>query len=171
MIIIVTGAVGIGKTTVCRKVVETLRGRGYACAGILTDKDAGEDLFVEDVQSGRKEILASASSVYDGPSTPKYSFNPEGISFGVEAIDRGTAAEVLIVDELGLLELEGEGFVKVIELVRSGSVANCILVIRRELLAAFLPRLDAEPFIFRATLDNRDRLPPEIETLMAEKLS
>ena len=170
MVIIVTGTIGVGKTTVCRRLVEVLQNRGYTCGGILTYKTADKSLIVEDIQSGQRETLGSINNVYDGPRTARYFFNPEGINFGIEAIDKGTCAAILVVDEIGHLELRGEGFVRVIELIRTGKVRNCVLVIRKELLPAFLSRLNIEPFIFHTTLSRRNRLPQEIEALMTEKL-
>lgn len=170
MVVIVTGAIGVGKTTVCRKLVELLKNRGYTCGGILTCKTADKSLIVEDIQSGQKETLGSINNVYDGPRTDRYFFNPKGISFGIQAIDKGTCAEVLVVDEIGHLELRGEGFVKVVELIRTVKVRNCVLVIRKELLSTFLSQLNIEPCIFHTTLSRRNRLPQEIEALMTEKL-
>jgi nucleoside-triphosphatase THEP1 len=170
MVIIVTGAIGVGKTTVCRKLVELLQNRGYTCGGILTYKTADGSITVEDIQSGQRETLASVNKVYDGPRTARYFFNPEGIDFGIHAIEQGICAAVLVVDELGHLELRGEGFIKVVELVRTGKVTDCILVIRKELLSEFLSQLNVEPFIFHTTLSGRDRLPQEIAALITEKL-
>ncbi|MFC1908434.1 nucleoside-triphosphatase [Chloroflexota bacterium] len=170
MVIIVTGTIGVGKTTVCRKLIQAARSRGYTCGGILTCKAADKSIIVEDIHSGEKETLASISNVYDGPHTARYFFDPKGICFGIQAIDKGISAEILLVDEIGPLELRGEAFVRVIELIRTGKVRNCILVIRKNLLSAFLPRLNTEPVIFETTLDNRNQLPGEIEALLTQKM-
>jgi iron complex transport system ATP-binding protein len=130
MLIIVTGAIGIGKTTVCRKIVEAVRNQGYKCSGILTYKGATSHIIIEDIQSGEKEILASSSGEYGGPRTPRYSFNPRGIDFGIRVIDKGTNSDLLVIDEVGQLELGGEGFVKSLELIRADSFKNSILVVR-----------------------------------------
>jgi len=171
MVIIVTGNTGIGKTTVCRKLIEIVRNRGYTCGGILTYKAADKGIIIEDIQSGEKETLASINNGYHAPHTAKYVFNPKGIDFGIQAIDKGTSAAILVVDEIGHLELKGEGFVKILELLRTGKVKNCVLVIRKELLSAFLPQLNTESSVFETTLDNRDQLPQEIGKLLAEKLA
>ena len=170
MVVIITGATGIGKTTVCRKLIEIIQNKGYTCGGILTYKTVDKSIIMEDIQTGKKETLASIDNVYHGPRTARYFFNPDGIDFGIRAIDEGTSAAVLVVDEIGHLELRGEGFVKVIELIRTGKVRNCVLVIRKKLLSAFLSQLNIEPFIFHTTLSRRNRLPQEIEALMTEKL-
>ena len=166
MVIIVTGAKGIGKTTVCRKLIKLVRNRGYACGGILTYKAADKGITIEDIQSGEKETLASINNVYHGPRTAKYFFKPEGIDFGIQAIDKGTSAAILVVDEIGHLELRGEGFVKVRELIKAGKVKDCILVIRKELLPAFLPQLPTTPLVFETTINNRNQLPQEIVKLI-----
>ena len=170
MVIIITGAIGIGKTTVCRKLIEIVRNRGYTCGGILTYEAADKGIIIEDVQSGEKEILAGISDVYRGPRTPRYYFSPRGIDFGIQAIDKGTSTAILVVDEIGQLELRGEGFVKILKLIKAGMVKECILVIRRELLPAFLPKLPATPSVFEVTVTNRNQLPQEIGTMLLDKL-
>lgn len=170
MVIVVTGAIGIGKTTVCRKLVETVRHQGYTCGGILTYKAADESIVIENIQSGEKETLASIRNIYHGPRTTKYFFNPKGIDFGVQAIDKGTSRAVLVVDEVGHLELRGEGFTRVLELIRIGKVENCVLVIRQTLLSAFLPKLPDKPLVFETTVDNRHELPQKIASALVEEM-
>ena len=162
MVIIITGAIGIGKTTICEKVIEIARSQRYSCGGVIARKSRNEDIIIEDIQTGETKVLASTSNIYQGPRTAKYSFNPDGITFGILAIDRGTTAEILVVDELGHLELRGQGFAGVVEQIAAGKVKNCILVIRKELLPAFLPRLSVSALIFETTLDNRNQLSGEI---------
>jgi nucleoside-triphosphatase THEP1 len=161
MVIIITGAIGIGKTTVCEKVVKIARSSGYSCGGILTHKAADESLIALDIQTGERAILAGTDNTFDGPRTPRYSFNPEAIKFGIRAINKAIDSDVLIIDELGHLELNGEGFAKSLEVVKTGRV-NSILVIRKELLPAFLAQLGDNPAIFETTISTRDRLPRKI---------
>ena len=118
------------------------------------------------------EILASSSSTtYDGPRTPRYSFNPTGIDFGIKAIDKGAVTDVLIVDEVGQLELAGEGFASRLELIKADRVRNTVLVVRTELLSDFLLKLEVPtPIIFETTINNRNQLPSEIKAVLTEKL-
>ncbi len=170
MVIIVTGAIGIGKTTVCRKLIKLVQNRGYTCGGILTYKAADKGIIIEDIQSGEKETLASINDVYHGPRTAKYSFNPDGIDFGIRSIEKSTSSAIFIIDEIGHLELRGEGFAKVLELIKTGKIEVCVLVIRRELLPAFLSQMPATPLVFETTINNRDQLPQEIGSVLFEKL-
>ncbi len=128
--------------------------------------DRGFYFEAEDVQTGETRVLASISNIYQGPRTAKYFFNPEGIYSGIEAIDRGTTADILLVDELGRLELNGEGFTGVIGKIAGGKVKTFILVIRKELLSAFLPKLGATTLVFETTIDNRNQLPGEIGQIL-----
>lgn len=166
MVIIVTGAIGIGKTTVCRKLIEISRHNGFTCGGVFTYKATDKCIIIEDIQTGKTETLASINDVYKGPRTRKYYFNPSGIKFGIEAIEKGASASILIVDEIGYLELEGEGFTNIFELIKAGKVNGCILVIRSELLPTFLPKLVTKPLIFETTKNNRNQLPQEIGSVL-----
>ena len=161
MIIIITGGIGVGKTTVCKNIVSIAQHQEHSCGGILTFKMPDGDIIIEDIQTGRNEKLASPRPVYQGPSTPRYYFSPDGIKFGIQAIERGIHTDLLFVDEIGRLESRGEGFYRVIDLVKAGKVKCAILVIRQALLNIFLTRL-ASPHIFETTINNRDELPQEI---------
>ena len=169
MLIIVTGAIGSGKTTVCQKLIEILRNRGYVCSGFLTHKGADQNIIIEDVKSRKKMVLAGTCSAYSGPRTFKYSFNSQGIDFGIKAIIEDTG-DILFVDEVGQLELRGEGFTNVLELIKSGNYKNCVLVIRSQLLSAFLSQLPSAPLIFETSTGNRSELPEAIASMLLEVL-
>ena len=170
MVIVITGPIGIGKTTVCRKFIEIAQRRGCTCGGIVSYKAPDKSIIVEDIQTGHKETLASTASIYRGPCTPMYFFNPDGIDFGIQAIDKGYYCNILIIDEIGQLELGGQGFVNAIEVIRGKKGNDIILVIRKELLSAFLPHLGTKPLIFETTIENRNELPNEIDTIISRNL-
>lgn len=162
MNIIVTGDIGIGKTTVCKKVIDIARSQRYICGGVITYKSRDVDIIIQNVRTGETRILSSTKDIYPGPRTTKYYFNPEGVDFGIESIDGSVSSDVTIVDELGHLELHGQGFTRVVEQVGIGTFKNCILVIRKELLPSYLPRLGVEIMIFETTLVNRNQLPGKV---------
>jgi len=170
MVFIITGEIGIGKTTVCLKLVDIVRSSGYTCGGILTEKAAGGDITVENINSGEKEILASTLDTFqEGSRTGKYYFYPRGIDFGIRSIASGSFAEILFIDEIGQLELNGEGFTGTLEICNA-SKAQCVLVIRKWLLPDYLPLLPADPIIFETTMANRDQLPHEIAGILLKNL-
>ena len=60
--------------------------------------------------------------MYHGPHTARYFFNAKGIDCGIREVEKGISLSILLVDEIGHLELRGDGFVKAIELIRTGRV-------------------------------------------------
>jgi len=162
MNIVVTGRVGSGKTTVCEKVINIVQSLGYACGGILTYKARDNGLVILDIQTGERKVLASTDNIYHGPHIGKYFFNAEAIDFGIKAIDRGNLSDILFVDEIGYLELGGGGFVNSLELIKADKVKNSILVIRKQLLSAFLAQLGDKLLIFETTISTRNQLPEKI---------
>ena len=162
-----TGTLGIGKSTVCRKLLDFVRNQGYSCAGILSHKnEENSSIVLEDIKTGERRVLASIQELFTGPRTPRFYFNPEAIDFGIQSINNGLSSTMVMVDEIGHLELKGQGFSNIITLVREKKVEHCILVIRKDLLAAFLPLCDVEPMVFETTIDNREQLPVEIAKLL-----
>ena len=163
MVIIVTGEIGIGKTTVCDKALKMLQSAGYICGGILTYKAIDGSLTVLDIQTRERRTLASThDDTYHGPHTGKYFFSVKGIEFGLRAIERGIASDILFVDEIGYLELSGDGFARSLELIKAQKAKNSILVIRKKLLSAFLTQLDDNPSVFETTVSTRNQLPHKI---------
>lgn len=166
MLVVVTGQVGAGKTTVCERVIDIARHKKYTCGGVITRKTGDGGILAVDVRSGTSMPLASTRAIYRGPQTGKYWFNPAGIEFGMEAIRLGAGSRILVVDELGYLEIEGEGFASATGIMRRRKVRDSIVVIRSELVEAFLPLLSNAALIFRTMPENRDSLPEQIAALL-----
>jgi len=166
MNIIITGTVGIGKTTVCEKVIQMAKSLGYSCSGILAPKAPDKGIIIIDIKTGERKVLASINNIYQGPRIGKYFFNPAAIEFGTRAIDRGISSDFLFVDEIGYLELQGDGFVKILELIGAEKVKSSVLVVRRDLLPAFSARLGSNLSIIETNIYNRNELPQKICALL-----
>ncbi|MFC2057282.1 nucleoside-triphosphatase [Chloroflexota bacterium] len=169
MMMIITGEREIGKSTICKQVEELAHKEWLTCGGIITYKSSDSGIVIKDMQTGRTESLASIENKYKGSYSGKYYFNPAGIQFGLEAIQKGISADILFVDELGHLELKGEGFFSIMKLLISDKIKTSIVVIRKELLAEFLSLLGSKPLIFEATISNRNDLPGVIFSYITSK--
>ncbi len=166
MFMILSGEIGAGKSTVCREVVRFLTDRGVSCGGVMCEKTVRGEIIVADASCGERMLLGSpggAGSLLVG----KYAFDPAAMDFAVSAVERGRQASVLVVDELGPLELAGGGLSAAIDLIRTGEGAHCLAVIRQELVPAFMPLLDRPARIFRVNAENRTYLPRQIGALFA----
>ncbi|MFC1910653.1 nucleoside-triphosphatase [Chloroflexota bacterium] len=166
---IITGDTAIGKSTICEELKELARLEGLTYGGIITCKSSDGGIIIKELQSEMTEILASVDDKYNGPRIGKYYFNPVGIQFGLEAIKNAINTDMLFVDELGYLELKGDGFSSIMKLLTSGKVRNSIVVIRKELLAELLPLLGSNLTIFEATISNRNQLPMAIFSHITSK--
>lgn len=170
MFIIITGVIGVGKSTVCRRLIQIIRDNGLVCGGILTFKSAEGGITIEDVQSGKKAPLAKINDgASSGPRTARYLFNQSSIDFGTQALYKAVSADVMVIDEIGQLELRSEGLVSALDIIKSGRFKNCVLVIRKELLPSYLPQFSTFLRVFETTVENRNRLPQEISSTLLEE--
>lgn len=147
-----------------------MRGNKLVCGGILTFKSADGGIIIEDVRSGEKASLAKLNDgTSHGPSTTRYLFNHNGIDFGIQALSQAISADVTVIDELGQLELRGEGLIPALDMIKSGQFKNCVLVIRKALLPFYLPQFAIPYCVFETTLENRNELPQEIGSILLEQ--
>jgi nucleoside-triphosphatase THEP1 len=161
---LVTGERGVGKTTFCRLLVEAARSArpGIAVAGILSLKALveGAEAAIEaiDVASGQRRRLAvrrRETDAADGPSTTRWQFTAAALAWGDTVLRAATPCELLVVDELGPLELErGEGWRSGLAAVDSGAYRDAFVVVRPELLDQVRRRW---PHAFVIRIESADR--------------
>jgi len=108
-----------------------------------------------------------------GPRVGPYSFDPAGLARALRVLRRAatTGGDLLMVDEIGPLELEqGKGFAPILDLLPVEGPTHTLIVVRPALLDPLLLRLrDAvgRPCrtgftVFSVTEENRDELPLQI---------
>ncbi len=112
---LITGPPGIGKSTVLSKVILNLRTRGLVLGGCSTnevrERGARIGFGVADLLSGKSGELASVRMAI-GPKVGRYRVNLKdlaeiGAKGLLEAVER---AEVIIIDEIGPMELISPDF-------------------------------------------------------------
>lgn len=173
--VLLTGARQSGKTTCCMAAARLLRERGLRPGGVLCPKlldDAGGIIGIEVwnllSDPASREVLARTDRAMDGPRTGMYRFSQRGLRFGREALEAGAArADVLFADELGPLEMRGQGFSNLLDLARRHSTPPMVIVVRTELVAAVSRTL--EPFsclLLELRPENRDHAPPRLLELL-----
>jgi len=170
MNILLTGQRQVGKTAVCKQVAELVRGLGYDPAGVLTpvvlDKDGFPAIrYALMVSDGQQRLLARTDDDLDGPRTSRYSFDADVFSWVIGRL-RGAISQdcdLLIVDEIGPLELEqGRGLAPILPDLSAGKLP-LLLVVRPELVGQLRERLSGIPFrTFTVTQENRQALPDAI---------
>jgi nucleoside-triphosphatase THEP1 len=174
MIVVITGPLQVGKTTVCERTLALLRERGMRPAGILTTARFGPDgertgLDVVDVATGERRVLAFYRP--GGPALVDYVFDDRALRWGVSVLQRAVAegCELLVVDELGWLELwQGEGWAWVLgPLSDPPTVPQALIVVRREVLEELAERLGRDDLTCSVVSeDNRDELPRRLADII-----
>ncbi len=129
-VVLLVGERGKGKTTLLTGLAEILRRRGVEVGGILSPRivRGGETVgyLVRDIADGREEVLCSLEP--PGLRFRRFYFRPEGIEFGRKAILEATGLPVLIVDEVGPLELTGRGLAPALQEALRGRVERSTII-------------------------------------------
>lgn len=170
-VVTLTGERGVGKTTVCRETVARARERGRECAGILTlARDGVRDVY--DVRDGETRRLTRRPDDDSAVVQGRFRFDSETLSWGGDVLTRSVPCDLLVVDEIGPLEIERDrGWVVAFDVLQSGSFALAVVVVRPELVSQAqlrLPRLDRQ--ILVTTRENRDRLPALLIEMLEKRV-
>ncbi len=159
--IAVTGRPGVGKTTLCIKVYEELKGemvvkgfvtkevreRGVRIGFKLVDLETGEEEWLARVGGGRVRV-------------GKYAVLVESVDRFAERIGGYMDADLVIIDELGPMELKSKRFVRAVESLMG---RDCLLFsIHLKARHPLLDRVRREFNVYELTTENRDRVAREI---------
>jgi len=163
-LIFVTGQPGIGKTSVLLRSVNGLKNRGYEIGGMISRgvREGGVRVGFEimDFSTGQRGWLAHINQP-TGPKISKYRVNLTDLdAIGVSSIlDAVRNADVIIVDEIGPMELFSSAFRDaVVQAVESNKpvLGTIHFGLRDSLVNSIKKREDAE--IFKVTYENRETL-------------
>ncbi len=149
---LLTGGRGAGKTRWCEAVARAARSAGLAVRGLLSPAvlAGGEKRAIDllDLATGESCFLAERARP-DLPGTEGlgWRFDLEALAAGNAALERVGACDLLIVDELGPLELgRGSGFTAAFGLLDARRYGLAIVVVRPALVAALqVRRPDSAP--------------------------
>ncbi len=153
MLFVLTGPVHSGKTTFLAGAADRWKASGFRVGGFLSvarlrdGSDQGYDLV--DLKNGTSAPFLMRKGEPDWPSVGPYRFVPEILEQAAAIMSRDRDAEILIVDEIGPLELDGEGLWPAFEKALAHG-SRCLCVVREEILDEFRARVGpAEPRVFR----------------------
>jgi nucleoside-triphosphatase len=161
---------GAGKTTAMRRLVELLRDRDLALTGFST-AEVREDRrrvgFSIETVGGERGVLAHV----DHPGPPRVGrYGVDLAEFERLALPALAApADIVVIDELGKMELASSAFVEAVEGVLDGdaTVVATVQVHRHPITDRIKRRADAE--VVRLTRENRDELPVVLADRLAHR--
>lgn len=170
-VLLLTGAPGVGKTTVLIKTVDTLRAKGISVGGMISreakEGNARIGLEIVDLINGTQGWLAHVNQK-SGPQVGKYHVNINDLeSIGANAIIGAIEkCEVVAIDEIGPMELYSQKFKQAAKQALESKKLLLAVVhtkVKDQLVTEAKQREDSE--LFMVTLTNRDSLPEKLGML------
>ncbi|HSJ53690.1 MAG TPA: nucleoside-triphosphatase [Anaerolineae bacterium] len=175
---LLTGPVGVGKTTVAERVMGLALRQGLSCGGLLAPalknacgQKAG--IWGVEVAGGERQLLARTDRDLGGPAIGPYSFDAQALAWATGVVEGALGRyDLLLVDEIGKLELlQGIGLAPILPRLAGGEAARSLVLVRDSLLDEIQARLaPAAQVVFYVDEDNRAELPSRImQALLLEK--
>lgn len=135
-IFIVTGAVGEGKTSFIKTLIELFRKEGISFGGIYSERitedgtTSGYDLV--DAETGRKEVFLRKKGDPGMEKIGAYYIFPEGLYFGINTLRQARLKRksIIILDETGRLEMNGKGWAVPLKELLSETEINLLIAVR-----------------------------------------
>ena len=169
-VLILTGEIGSGKTTACRKAVKKSEEKGLKGGGILTppiytEKKKKSGFFAEDLKTGEKWVLGTRDLGSDikGPVYGIYRFSIDGFKKAYGVLKKAVVERcgLIVLDEIGPLEIvHKKGFWRILETLFDVKDAYLLLVVRPSLVEDVRGMLgQRETMVFTLDSVNRDSLP------------
>lgn len=155
MIFILSAPVHTGKTTWLSQVVTELKRQNRACKGILTyavfdgNKRIGYD--TENIETGERQAFIRQVG-YDAAFEDSdvylrdYHFSSVVIEEVNQMLKNAINSDVVVIDEIGPLELQGKGFFPAISFLISQPPACLIMVVRDTILPEVILKFGIEKF-------------------------
>ncbi|RLD65397.1 MAG: hypothetical protein DRI84_06895 [Bacteroidetes bacterium] len=138
-IIIISGNIQEGKTTFVEKVIHRLSRKNVAVAGFLSKVIYHENertgYQLQDLRSDKSELLCTTALHSDWKQYGKFYFNPKGQKVGLGILENiPDSSDLIVIDEIGPLELGGDGWALAIEKLVHQSSRPMIWVVREHLV-------------------------------------
>lgn len=170
--IAVTGKPGVGKSTVVAKAAGKLvENFGLKIGGIRTaeirKEGRREGFSIEDLATGKTGTLSNVKG--SGPRVGKYHVNLEDLaSIGAGALRNSLDCDLVVIDEIGPMELKSEEFISAVEVVLE-SDRPVLAVLHRSSKHPLAQRVREEFEVLTVDESNRDYLPEKIVELFGYK--
>jgi len=171
----ITGEKGEGKTTLLVEIVKHLRAHGIQVGGIaacaVSEAGLRVGFDVMNVASGERRPLARLKTGEGRNLTSgKYEFFQDGLRMGRKALSsaRRAGSQVVVVDEVGPLELGGHGWAANLDELLAQPVIQ-IWVVRRGLLEQVKAHWGLSPAgVFRVARTSPEEVFSAIEAVLFE---
>jgi len=169
-IIFLTGNPGEGKTTLLNSILQPLREHGIRIGGILAPSVSAEGrregYDLQDLHTDLRFPLCRRVGLDDDIQTGPYYFLESSLREGNKVLNElsNDDHDLIFLDEVGPLEMKGEGWLPGITAMLYNLNIPMVWVVRRSLLAEVAQRWHLDPFI----LDVKNTSPAELMELIED---
>ncbi len=138
-VFILTGRINQGKTTLTRQIVSKLKEEGISVKGFITLGNTNDNrrnaYSIKNIETGEQTPLCSTHPDRQKPNYGRYYFEEEGIQKGCNLIEQSmsVSTDLIIIDELGPMEINDRGWAPAIEKVVENDVCPQFWVVREKL--------------------------------------
>lgn len=169
--VIVTGDKSVGKSTTLVKIASLLKEKGKTVGGVISPRiwknNERYGYKLVNPQDGSSELLAAVEKI-DGNIVRHCSFffNKDVFDKGNSMIQNGINSDLLIVDEIGNLEIAGGGWA-----VSMPEVAGCnvraVLSIREDVIDKAIEKWRLNPVaVYKITAENKEESAEKIVNML-----
>jgi nucleoside-triphosphatase THEP1 len=173
VLVLLSAPIGVGKTTLCRRLAATARERGVRVAGALALPliEEAEKVGIQclDLHGGQVRLLARSDRDLGGCQVGPFTFDDQVLDWMSSLCAGALTGDALVfIDEIGPLELERDGGLhRLIPLLSRSREGHTVVVVRDTLLGELLSRVRAaEPRVVSFDGTSRDVAQSEMETLL-----
>ncbi len=144
MIVVLSGPLHSGKTNFLRRALARWQERGHQVSGYLSiavSGDSGTEYDLLDLRDGRLRPFLVRKPLPGAESYGPFYFVPEALEQARSIIAAARPEELLVVDEVGPLELAGGGVWRELQAVVSRPGLRVLVVVREDILEEVVARL------------------------------
>lgn len=163
---IVCGSIGEGKTSFLERLVNELISKGFVVAGFLSKRvmEGGKTVAynIKNISTGEERQLIDSRKEVGNDMIGRFFINSNGFNYGCNLIlNYPVGSQILVVDEVGKLELKGEGWHPPLEKTIKINDKTLILSVRREFVTEVIQHyniidysiIDIEKTIFQEAFE------------------
>jgi len=136
-LIVVTGEPGSGKSTWLQELQQELEDRSIAVGGVITLREYVSEstwkLVLTDIANGEQQVIATMEPRELAIETEHYYFDQVALDWGSQRLS-AAAGNWLIVDEVGILEFDHQGFYPALKQIDDQFSGMLVLSLRKSLL-------------------------------------
>jgi nucleoside-triphosphatase THEP1 len=139
-VIIITGEIGSGKTTLISGISSRLKESGIKTGGIIApavyEQENKTGYSIIDIGAGKKMQLSQITEIEGEPRVGKYFFKSEALDFGRNAlsVERNLESRIVLIDEIGAWELQGQGWASSLNELIINCEMPLIITVRKSFL-------------------------------------